>query len=193
MKTTKNKLPLFFNILIIIFEIIGCSMCAKHGLSVLQYYTVLSNIFALITSSLYVAFYLKTKNNIPLALSFLRYASTVCLTLTFAVVLFFFVPLAGFNVMVEGVQIFHHLLCPVLSFISFVFFVIRNPLSKKHIFLSLLPTFTYAAVIIVLNILKVVEGPYPFLMVYQQSVILSVLYFIIISGMALFAATLLRI
>ena len=52
MKTTKNKLPLFFNILIIIFEIIGCSMCAKHGLSVLQYYTVLSNIFALITSSL---------------------------------------------------------------------------------------------------------------------------------------------
>ncbi len=193
MKNTKNKLPLIINSIIIVFEIIGCIMCAKHGLSVLQYYTVLSNIFALITSTLYVAFYLKTKNSIPIAVSFLRYASTVCLTLTFAVVLFIFVPLAGFSVMVEGVQIFHHLLCPVLSFISFVFFEKRKTLSKRHIFLSLIPTFTYAAVIIVLNILRVVEGPYPFLMVYRQSVVVSVIWFFVINGMALLTAALLRI
>ena len=43
-------------------------------------------------------------------------------------------------------------------------------------------TIAYAIVFITLNILKVYEGPYPFLMVYKQPVYMSIIWFILIVG-----------
>ena len=43
-------------------------------------------------------------------------------------------------------------------------------------------TIAYAIVFITLNILKVYEGPYPFLMVYKQPVYMSIVWFILIVG-----------
>ncbi len=193
MKNIKTIIPLILNTAVIIFGSIGFCMNMNYGIATLRYYTVLSNIFALAVSVLYVSFSLRTKGNIPVFITFLRYAAAVCLTLTFLVVTFIFIPMAGTSVLFEGVNLFQHLLCPVISFVSFMFFENRSKLSKRHIFLSLIPTFTYAAVIIILNILRVVSGPYPFLMVYEQSVAESVMWFFIVNGMALLTAALLTI
>ncbi len=193
MKKIIKHTPLILNIAIIVFGTIGCSMNVKYGLSILRYYTVLSNILGVAVSTLYLAFYIAKKGKVPLSVTFMKYASTVCLTLTFLVVTFVFVPMSGsFKVLLEGVNFYQHFLCPLLSLISFMFFEQSEALTKKHVFLSLIPTFTYAAVIIILNILRVVRGPYPFLMVYEQSVPVSVMWFFVINGMALATAALLR-
>ena len=194
MKKITKYIPLPLNIAIIVFGIIGFKMNMGYGTDTLRYYTVLSNLFALITSAVYVVWYIVSKGKLPVFITYLRYTATVCLTLTFLVVTFVFVPMSGnFKVLLEGVNLYQHLLCPAISFVSFLFFENKERLAKRHVFLSLIPTFTYAAVILVLNILRVVVGPYPFLMVYKQSAAESVMWFFIINGMALATASLLMI
>jgi ABC-type transport system involved in cytochrome c biogenesis permease subunit len=79
--------------------------------------------------------------------------------------------------------LFLHLLCPLIAFLSFIFFeshdienTLRNCLRGMYF------TIIYAAILISLNIFKLVNGPYPFLKVYEQSVLMSVFWIIAIMG-----------
>jgi len=79
-----------------------------------------------------------------------------------------------------------HVLCPVLAIISFIFFdsnEIEN--SLKNNLRSLYFTIIYAIILISLNILNVVSGPYPFLKVNQQSPLMSLFWIVLILGGAL--------
>lgn len=67
-------------------------------------------------------------------------------------------------------------------FISFIFFEKHDIKGFKDNFRAIYFTIAYAVVFIILNILKVYDGPYPFLQVYNQPIYMSVIWFIVIVG-----------
>lgn len=88
----------------------------------------------------------------------------------------------------EGSMLYQHTLCPILAVFSFLVFEIEDKLPKTDMLKALIPTLVYALIAIMLNICRVIEGPYPFLMVYSQPWYISVLWCVIILGIAGFLA-----
>ena len=84
----------------------------------------------------------------------------------------------------EGSMLYHHLLCPVLTIITFIFFDHLKDISKKDTIRGLYLTFIYAIILIILNLIDIIVGPYPFLMIKKQSIMMSVIWFIVIIGFA---------
>ena len=62
----------------------------------------------------------------------------------------------------------HHLLCPLLSLFSFMFLE-DYKLKLNNIKYPVIITTIYGFILILLNIFKVIDGPYPFLRVYNQT------------------------
>ena len=77
-----------------------------------------------------------------------------------------------------------HIICPVLAAVSFFALEGWAPFPKRDIVKALIPTLAYALVAVILNILRVIEDPYPFLMVYAQPWYMSVLWCVVILGIA---------
>lgn len=181
-----NK-SILLNIIIIICEVLG--LCMGLNSDWYLYYTNLSNIIALITTCLYVLSRLFHKQE-ELTLSF-KYMGTCMTTLTFLVVACILVPMQGLQMFYMGNFIFFHVICPILLFISFVF-IDDIPLENKNTWIiGILPTVIYALIVIGLNIFKVIEGPYPFLMVYKQPIYMSIIWVIIIISIAIIISKLL--
>lgn len=180
--TKRRKISLLLNSLIVILEIIGFIVTyqIKHKVITYEYYTDLSNLLMMFTAFIFTIFLLM-KKKIPRWLELLKYSSTICLTLTILVVVLVLCPMNDFN---YGFMLFYkslmcqHFLCPILSLVTFIFFdEIEITTSKENLFgISL--TLLYGIIIIILNILRYVEGPYPFLLVYEQPLWQSVVWFI---------------
>ncbi len=181
----KRNVSIALSIIIIILEIIALIVCYNSFGINLAYYTIDSNIFLLISTILY----LLTINNVPKIVQLLKYSSTLSVFITFLVVVFVLYPMYNFNfqfLFLDGPNLYMHVLCPVLALISFIFFdsnEIEN--SLKNNLRSLYFTIIYAIILISLNILNVVSGPYPFLKVNQQSQLMSVFWIVLILGGAL--------
>lgn len=181
----QRKVSIALSIIIIILEIIALIVCYNSFGINLAYYTIDSNIFLLISTILY----LLTINNVPKIVQLLKYSSTLSVFITFLVVVFVLYPMYNFNfqfLFLDGPNLYMHVLCPVLALISFIFFdsnEIEN--SLKNNLRSLYFTIIYAIILISLNILNVVSGPYPFLKVNQQSPLMSVFWIVLILGSAL--------
>ena len=193
----RAKTAAILNIAIIALELIGTSISiSRSGGGSLIYYTVLSNILALVSCAVYTFLSLKGKEISKAALA-LRYCASVCLSVTFFVVVVIFVPMAlpygtvG-DILYKGPQIYHHLLCPIISFVSFCFFE-GGELDRRSILIGSVPTLLYAVFSITLNILKVINGPYPFLLVYEQPVYMSVIWFFVIMGIGAGFAAIVRL
>ena len=174
----KRKIALILNIIILLLELIGFgyTLYKSHSIAV-EYYTNDSNLITMITSFLFIVFYRKKKEFIK----DLRLLSTTLLTVTLLVVLFILCPMYNFNyklLMFTDTFFIYHTLCPILSIISYIFF---EEGSKKK-YLGLLFTIIYSLILIILNILKVVKGPYPFLEVVNQSIMMSIIWCILILG-----------
>ena len=182
----KNRISIIFNILIAIFESIGLYLTFKNnGKFGFEFYTEDSNFLALICSTLYVIFLLKNKDKLPKWLKEFKYISTIGLTITFLVVLFVLMPLYHFNyqfLLFKGSLLYHHLICPILAIISFIFFDDVGKLVMKDTLYGLVLTLIYSVVLVTLNILHIVVGPYPFLMVYSQSLYTSIIWFICLTS-----------
>ena len=191
----KKRLSLFLNILIVIFEIIGLILTISVNNKIsFEYYTEDSNILALIVSLLFVFFTLYNKK-VPKWLKILKYSSTVCLSITFFVVLFILTPMYNFNfkyMFFYNSLVFQHLMCPILSIITFVFFDDIGDFSKYDNYLGLITTLIYSIVLIILNIVDIVVGPYPFLMIKKQSVFVSTVWFIVLMMFSYIIAFILR-
>lgn len=184
----KRSIAIALNITIVILEVIGLIMCIKNeGIGLLKYYTEDSNIIALISSILFVVYALKGNyEKLPKWLNIFRLLATTSLSLTFLVVLFILGPnpsMGGYtNMMFKGSMFIQHTLCPLLLFISYVFFEKANITDRKDIVLSQVLTLVYAIILISLNALKIVDGPYPFLKIYSQSMIMSFVWVLCIIG-----------
>lgn len=178
----KMKISILLNILIIVFGLMGVVIAAKYHLlkDFFLYYTNLSNIFAVLASIIY----LLTLNKKTKIGEYLRFLSTICLTLTLLVVIFILTPMLKVNLFVGNYMPLYHLICPLLSIISLLFFEKNN---TKPI-LALIPTAIYGIITLSLNYFKVIEGPYPFLKVHNQAILTSIIWIIVIYGINYLAA-----
>lgn len=174
-KLNKQKLisALVINIIIIVFETIGAALSIRrHGIKVFQFYTENSNYVALVVSFVFciVGIYCLRRNLcLPSWLHHIRYVTTTCLTITLVVVLCVLTPLypnTFIFMMFKDSNLYQHLLCPLLSIISFIVFENLYKLSFKSTLLAIIPTMFYGVCAIVLNLLKIITGPYPFFYVY---------------------------
>ena len=175
---SKKKIGLIINIIIFLLEVftIGKSIFVDKDFS-LSYYTFDSNIIALISSLLFIIFY---KKDIELVKD-LRFVATSCLTVTFLVAIFILCPMYNFNyklfMFTDNFLVFHTIV-PILSIISYIAFEER---STKN-YLCLIFTTIYGVILVGLNLLTLIEGPYPFLMVRYQSPLTTLLWGALIIG-----------
>jgi hypothetical protein len=175
---SKKKIALIINIIIFILEMFVFikSIFIDKDLS-LAYYTNDSNIIALISSLLFIIFY---KKDFELVKD-IRFVATSCLTVTFLVVIFILCPMYNFNYklfMFTDNFLILHTIAPILSIVSYIAFEERS--SKNY--LCLIFTIVYGVILIGLNILTLIEGPYPFLMIRNQSPLMTLLWGAIIIG-----------
>ena len=197
---TRIILSLAVNLALVVMGSIGCYLeSLKHGISVVRFFTFLSNFVGVISAAfLCAALIMSLKNRsylISRTAATLKFVSTCCLTLTFLVVVFALVPLAvgrqstiGETIsrfLFTGNMLYQHFLCPVVSIISIIFI---DPLNfgfakaRKLALYATCPVLAYAIVVTLLNVLKVMRGPYPFLDVYAQPVYVSILWAVAILG-----------
>lgn len=175
---SKKKIALIINIIILTLTLLSFvkTFFLEHSIAV-EYYTNDSNILALISSLLFIIFYKKEKDFVK----DIRFLATSCLTVTFLVVVFVLCPMYNFNyklLMFTDIYLVFHTIVPILSIFSYI--VLENGSSKKY--LCLIFTMIYAIILIILNILNLIKGPYPFLMVTTQNPLVTILWGIIIIG-----------
>lgn len=148
------------------------------------FYTHQSNFLALITSGVFVLVGIAKlfgDGRIPHVVKFFRFMTTVMLYITLIVVLVGLGPmafLAGGDLfsMYGGPMFVMHLMGPLVSLLSFVCFEGTPRLGLGDAFLAVQYNYLYSLVMVILNAVGKVEGPYPFLMVDSNPVWLSVLY-----------------
>lgn len=192
---SKRKCSLILNLLLLALEIAGFSVliALRHQIPVV-YYTVDSNILALCSAALYTAFLLAGKG-IPKWLQMVKYTATVCLSVTFLVVLLILGPMYQFRydyLLLHEELLYQHLLCPVVGILAFLLSDGPDAMTRRENLLGISFTILYAAILTPLNILRIVTGPYPFLLVYEQPVWQSVLWLFLILALAYLIAFFLR-
>ena len=139
------------------------------------YYTQLSNVEAVIASALFIAFRESDNEKLQAFVRGARYLSACTLTMTFIVVVCIFIPFsddpAGMAQRLLGhVNGFmHHLVCPVLSVISYIFFE-DGVTSRKALLIPMTATAIYAFTVYTLNFLYLAPAPYPFFAVHEHGV-----------------------
>lgn len=175
------------NLLIVVLEFVALILsCLEHGVANFQFYTQDSNYWAMAVSFLYCIYAIRKicrGEELPGWIHSLRYISICCLMVTFFVVLMILMPMAGENalyMLYGGSMLYQHTLCPLLAAFSFFTFEGKNVLPKTEVVKAMIPTFLYALITIVLNIFRVLEGPYFFLMAYRQPWYISVMWCFVI-------------
>ena len=188
------------NFLIVYFETIAVPMSwAMGGTIMFTMYTELSNIFngaVCLLVGLWQLGCIFTGRELPLWLKRLKFISTSCLAMTLLTVVIILAPMYedgnGWYIMLcTSSMLYHHLLNPLAAIFSFVLLERTPRLPRSTVKWALLPTVLYGSIILWLNIQRVVDGPYPFMKVYDQSVQASVLWCIAILLMNYFYAWLL--
>ena len=153
------------NFLIVIGEFLGIALRVSIlGALGLEYYTIISNLLSLVASALVVYFLFRT-NKIPHWVAVLRLIATTMLAITFIFVLFVLpinmhVPL--WQLLFPGQMFFLHFACPVLAIVAMLS-AEQYKFLKRDRKVVAIPTLAYAVIIIALNSLDIVNGPYPFI------------------------------
>lgn len=184
-KNSKLYCAFIINILIIIMELFAFLVCYKEsGFACFKYYTQDSNLFLMFTSLLYVISLLICDKKIPHFVSLLKYAATTSVVITFLTVVTILAPvMGGYRAMLlDGTMLIHHLICPIFAFVTFVFFEKHNLNGLKDALISMIFTCLYGIIAVTLNILKIMDGPYPFLKVYNQTILMSIFWLILMMG-----------
>ena len=184
-KNSKLYCAFIINILIIIMELFAFLVCYKEsGFACFKYYTQDSNLFLMFTSLLYVISLLICDKKIPHFVSLLKYAATTSVVITFLTVVTILAPvMGGYKAMLlDGTMLIHHLICPIFGFVTFVFFERHNLNGLKDALISMIFTCLYGIIAVTLNILKIMDGPYPFLKVYNQTILMSIFWLILMMG-----------
>ena len=176
MKITHKNINIIINLLIVILEIIGFVLVFKElGITSLEYYTEDSNLLLLL-SSIIILIHISKNKELPLWFKSFRYIAIVSTTLTLIIVLTVLswtTDLGLYYLLFHESMLYHHTLCPVLAILSFVFVERYDNLHTIH---GLYFTTIYGIIMIILNALKIVEGPYPFLLVHNQPIIHSIIW-----------------
>ena len=180
-----KKKIIVFNILFLICELVGLGIIMLSTNRLLfEYYTVDSNLFALIVTLVYLYFVCRNKK-INKVVYLLRLMSLVSLMITFLVVLFvlpFMVPLQFLFWGVYGSNLIFHVICPLLLLFIYFIYDKKIKINNYELIFNMVPTLIYAIILITLNIKGIVDGPYAFLRFKFQPVYQSISWFISIVG-----------
>ena len=165
------------NLIIVFMELIGVVLSLKRrGVGAFLFYTENVNYFTLLVSFWFVLEYLIKQKTSKIVNCF-RFISSVCLAVTFVMVTTILIPMfpeSFMFMMFEDSNLYQHFLCPTISILSLILFENKNKLHKTNIIFALIPTLVYGIVMVILNLLKVVVGPYPFFYLYQIRWYLSI-------------------
>ena len=197
----KLYLILFSNIILFLLELIGAYLSIKASREfAFIYYTNLSNYFSLFASfTICFGAIISLRKNTPLPYFYysLKFTVNVCLMITFLVCFCLLIPLKPdiLDFMVaQNANLLYHVICPILSLVCFFAIEKNERIKKRIIFTSTLPTMLYGIVLSLLNLKRVVIGPYPFFLyrsfpltfcipcvfgIYFLSLILSLIFFAI--------------
>ncbi len=184
-KETKAKICC---IAIIILEVFATIVHKLTGHQIFLYYTLDANILAAVSAALYLAWTGSGKDMTRQqkdVLQYLRFLATSSLVFTMIIVLFVLVPLNIKNgtwptLLFGPAATLHHIICPILSLVSFLRFETHDRIQVRMCLYAILPTLAYAIVLLILNAMRVVYGPYVFLHVYEQPVYMSVVWCVVI-------------
>ena len=177
------------NFLIVYFETIAVPMSwAMGGTIMFTMYTELSNIFngaVCLLVGLWQLGCIFTGRELPLWLKRLKFISTSCLAMTFLTVVIILAPMYedgnGWYIMLfTGSMLYHHFLNPVLAILSLLLFERLPRLSLGQVWWALVPTILYGLYDLHGNITGAIDGPYPFMRVYDQTIQETLMWFTII-------------
>ena len=156
-------------LIVLLLEIRGLSLSLSgRKWMALVFYTQLSNMVTAIS-----AFLLVIIGETPLVIV-LRYLSSCMLVMTFFVTTCVLIPMGGDpkKLLWSGNGLYHHVLCPIISTASYI-------IVEQHsgmIWLPVVVTFIYGMIMLYLNGIRKVDGPYPFFRVHNQSVVATVVW-----------------
>ena len=164
MKNNKFKISLILNSIIVLFtslafviKINGIKfldgyepVVEKTKIEMFKLFTIDSNLFMGIVALIFVVLeyqVLKGKRkDISKNMYILKLMVTTAVGLTFFVVFAYLGPITkgGIMSMLRNSNFFLHLVIPVLSIITFIFFEKTDKIKLRHVFLGLVPTLVYA-------------------------------------------------
>ena len=172
------------HIILIVLEIIALIHDLQvFGLAMFKYYTIDSNVLQMLVSAAIVFRILYRKEEtISVRLSILHLVCAVSLTVTFLIALLVLAPQEGFAYyFIENVAPINHLIGPLLSAITFLFLEESEKLPGIAILIPMAATLLYGIIALILNALKILDGPYFFLRIYDEPLGTIVLWFAIIT------------
>lgn len=183
-------LSLLLNATLVYFETIAAPISWEGvGMQMFTFYTEDSNLFATAVCALVAlcqVVCLFTDKPLPFWVKRLKFVATTCLTMTFLTVVFILAPYYGeggyYVMLLTSSMLYHHFLNPLLAIASFVLFEREPRLSGWNVPLTLVPTVGYGAVVLWANLTYRMDGPYPFMRVYDQTVQESVFWFCVVLG-----------
>ena len=181
----RRVLSILLNLAVVRMEPIAIRMSWEAvGEQSLTFYTENSNLFSAAVCLLVAVcqlWALLSGRALPRWVKRLKFIAACCLTLTFLTVVFVLAPCYPDEggvvfLLTESSMLYHHLLNPMAALLSYLLLEREPHLPRSDVRWALLPTLAYAAVILPLNILRVIVGPYPFFEVYHQPVYVSILW-----------------
>ena len=188
-----KKKQIIVSSILFICGLIGLIMSLYYnGKDQFLYYTQLSNYSLFIINGIYL-FCLIFKDKVPNWVKKVLYIVSCLTSVTFIVVIFILMPMYKkvLWLLFYHELKFHHTLNPVLAVINLL--LIKDlKIDKKDNILAVIPTIVYGTVMVIVNLLRLYEGPYGFLLVYKQPWYMSVIWFILIMSIAYFIAFMLR-
>ncbi|MCR5311032.1 MAG: hypothetical protein K6E32_06420 [Lachnospiraceae bacterium] len=175
------------NLIIVIFELVAFAKVHKNrGIRKgFIYYTQISNILTFFSSALLVI--LGQRYFVEV----FRLLSVSMLVMTFFVTACILVPMSGKvkEFLFSGSGLYHHLLVPVLSVLSYRLAEDRVPV--RWIVLPIVVTLVYGITMVCLNAAGRVDGPYPFFQIRRIGTLKTVLWMvalIVVTGLLSLAA-----
>ena len=180
---------IFLNLCIVRWEPVAIRMTWEAvGNQTFTFYTENSNVFAFFVCLLVAVcqvICLFTGRQLPRWVKTLKYIATCCLTMTFLTVVFVLGPMYedgnGWYIMLfTGSMLYHHFLNPVLAILSLVLFERLPRLPLRQVWWALVPTILYGLYDLHGNITGAIDGPYPFMRVYDQTIQETLMWFTII-------------
>ena len=159
----KLKISCGINLVVFLLVVIGviCMFCdiqfmgksiilTATKLELFKFFTVDSNIFMGVSSLLFagleISIFKGKRKEIPKFFYLLKFMATVSVTLTFLVTLCFLVPNSTFPMFAfyQNSNLFFHLIVPILSAFTFLFFENSTKLTLKDTFYGLVPMVIYS-------------------------------------------------
>lgn len=162
-------------IVIILCEIWGITAVDREKLlGSMIYYTQLSNVAALFSAALLLVFG-------PLSwITAFRYLAVCMLVMTCLVTVFILRPLIKNDYILLWCRsgFFLHLVCPFLNVISYSF--LEAHVTARGMIIPPAVTLVYGVIMLYMNYINKIDGPYPFLRIHNQSKTATVIWIIVL-------------